>query len=279
MADRIWIGTDGAYSTAGNWSPSGVPAAGENVRIPAGSGSITSGLDQSAVEIGYFIVEEGYTGTIGVAGSNGGLPTYLQIDCDRFEYAGGTKSWIDVTDSAIPIEVKKTAPGGTGTRGLYLKGSAITTLSVMAGSVGLAVHHTETSTATTIRVCGDSASVWAGAGVTLTNFYMTRGSGEMRCSASTGVTIHGGTFRSTEVGTIGTLTIDGGTAYPESTGTITTLNADGGTVDFTGSSESRTVTTFKQNPGSTVIYDPAVITMTNRSAPDDPVSLTASLPR
>src|SRR5690606_38969133 len=56
-----------------------IPQTGEDVRIPAGSGSISSNLDQSAVAIAGFYVESGYTGTIGASTS------YLRIDPDVFE--------------------------------------------------------------------------------------------------------------------------------------------------------------------------------------------------
>lgn len=271
MANKTWAGTDGNYGTAGNWSPSGVPEAGDHVRIPASSSqSITSGLDQSAVAIGDFIVEEGYTGTIGTSAG------YLQIDPNRFEFNGSGQAFIDIGSAAIDVQVLGTANADTGERGLYLKGSAIDELAVIGGNVGVAAIHGETATVTTCRITGATADVWLGAGVTLTTLRINAGTCRLRCAATT-VNVYSGTLYTEETGAVTTINVEGGTVYPNSSGTVTTLNAEGGTTDFTKSGLARTVTTLKQNPGSTITYDPAVLTITNRSAPDDPVTLRASV--
>ncbi len=272
MANKTWAGSDGNYGTAGNWSPPGVPSTGDHVRIPASSTqSITSGLDQSAVAIGDFIVEEGYIGEIGTAAG------YLQIDPDRFEFNGSGQAYIDIGSAAIDVQVLGTATAASGERGLYLKGSAIDELAILGGNVGVAAIHGETATVTTCRVTGSSADVWLGAGMTLTTLQVNAGTVRLRCAATT-VTVYGGTVYTEEAGAITTMTVDGGTVYPNSSGTVTTLNMDGGSVDFTRSGLARTVSTLKQNPGSTLTYDPAVLTITTRSAPDDPIILRSSRP-
>lgn len=258
MATKTWIGTDGNYAANANWSPTNVPTSGDHVRIPAGSGSITSGLNQSAVDIGDFIVEPGYTGTIGTASA------YLQIDPDRFEYSGNSNSasYIDIGSAAIPLQVYKTGPAAEGYRALYLKGSGITVLNVASGSVGIAARSGETSTVTTLRTISSSASVSVGAGCSLTNHQQLDGNVELHCAATT-VSVYDGTLRTVEVGAITTLNVRGGEVFPESTGTITTLNAYAGSTDFTGSGAARTVTTLNLKLGGKVAYDPAVLTITN----------------
>ena len=49
MASRIWVGGSGSqpWSTAGNWSPSGVPATGDSAYILSGNSTIDSGLAQT----------------------------------------------------------------------------------------------------------------------------------------------------------------------------------------------------------------------------------------
>jgi hypothetical protein len=160
MADKIWIGTDGNYGTAGNWSPSGVPTTSDSVYLTQDyNGAITAGLDQSAVAIDKFVVD-GYTGKIGTLALG-----YLQIDPDSFSFNGSDVSFIDVGAAAINLDIRSTAGGGT-TRGLYLKGSAIAVLSLIRGDVGLAHQYGETSTAATIRVTG--GTLVCGTGATLT---------------------------------------------------------------------------------------------------------------
>lgn len=271
MADKTWAGVTGAYDLSTNWSPVNVPIAGDNVRIPAGSVAITSGLNQSAVALADFIVEDGYTAAIASA------TAYLRIVCSRFIFSGTGVSYVDIGTSAISPQVLKTSGGGSGTRGLYLKGSAISILSVISGKVGLAALFGETSTATTIRCVGSGASVWAGAGLTLTNFYQTNGDSIIRCAGTT-LTCHGGKIKTEESGAWTTVDMDAGTFYPNSTGTITTFMCDGGTADFLTSGAARTVTNFKLNPNGTLKYDKNVLTITNWTVPDDPIVLIARRP-
>lgn len=275
MANKTWIGTDGNYGTAGNWSPSGVPTTGDSVYIPAGGGSITSGLDQSAVtDVAKFEVAAGYTGTIGSAAG------YLQIDLVNstgiFIFAGTGTAYIDLGNSAVAVNVRDTAVPLPGFHGLYLKGSGLTTLNAIQGDIGLAAIFGETSTLTTARAVTDRVRVHIGSGTTLTTFYQTAGDNQLDAAATT-VTVWGGTLTTRGVGAVTTMTVYDGTVYPESTGTITTLNANGGDVVFNQSGASRTVTTLAHNYGATVVYDPNVLTITNRSAPNGPVRASLSL--
>jgi hypothetical protein len=244
--------------------------AGDNVRIPAGSGAITGG-DYSATAIADFVVEDGYSATIGAAG----VP--LIIDPDAFRFYGSGESYIDLHTANITAEIFKTAPPAIGLRGLYLTGSNIGTINVVGGYLGVASRSGETSTVATIRVVGSNADVWVGKGCSLTTMYQTEGKSEQRC-ASTTTTVYGGKLWTKETGAITTLNVRGGDVFPESTGTIGTLNADAGSASFLGSGAPRTVTTLKQNPGASVAYDPAVLTVTNRSAPDYPIRLDSSEP-
>jgi hypothetical protein len=86
-------------------------------------------------------------------------------------------------------------------------------------------------------------------------------------SAATTLTQNAGTLTTYGSGTITTGNIYGGTFYGNSTGTITALNISGATVDFTRSQAARTVTTLKLDPGSTLKYDPAIVTLTNKVQP------------
>lgn len=255
MAIKKWIGTDGSYSTAANWSPANVPVNSDTVRIPAGGGNISSGLNQSAVSLTAFIVEKGYTGTIG---SSSG---YLQIVTSRFEFEGSGLSYVDLGTSAISPQVFGTASGGTGTPGLYLLGSALVTLNVTGGSVGLAVGVGETSTVATARLALTGASLWLGTGVTLTTWDNHAGDGIIRCALTT-LNVYGGTVLTAEVGAITTVNVKGGTLTPNSTGTITTLNSYGGSVDFRQSDAARTVTTTNKYKGGSININKEAVTYT-----------------
>lgn len=269
MATKKWIGTDGSYSTSGNWSPSGVPSAGDTVRLPAGGGDITAGLNQSAVAIDAFIVEEGYSGDIG---SDAG---YLQLDTDVFIYHGTGVAYVDLGSTTVSPDIVKAADAQDGEHGLYLKGSGIATLSITQGDVGLAALVGETATATTVRVMESGAKCELGPGCTLTT--VTNNAGELLLrAAATTLNVVGGTTRTRETGAITTVNQYGGTIYPQSSGTITTHNLYGGTADFSHSGIPRTVTTLNQHARTTseLIYDPAVLTITNHGTPERAVRRT-----
>jgi hypothetical protein len=268
MANKYWIGlvTPGDYGVAGNWSPSGVPIANDVVYIPAGSPSITAGLNQSAVSLDGFFVEPGYAGQIGSGTAN------LQIALDAgepFVFAGINTAYIDLGASATTAVINNTAPATGGGFGLYLLGTALTVLTVNKGVVGFAARGGEASTAGVVNVNWvtsqptDSTLV-CGSGVTLTTVNQTGGNLTIQ-SAATTVSVLSGTCFILGTGTVTTLTNNGGTVYPSSTGTITTVAANSGTTDFTRSLSARTVTTMTSaGQGAVIVYDESFLTITNK---------------
>jgi hypothetical protein len=268
MADKIWTGaTDGDYGTAGNWSPSGVPTASDSVYLTGDySVDITGSLDQSAVAIDKFVVD-GFTGKVGSLALG-----YLQIDPDSFVFDGSDVCFIDVGSAAIDLSIRSTAGGGNA-RGLYLKGSAIAVLSMISGDVGLANQYGETSTAATIRVTG--GTLVAGTGATLTTVDAYGGTTRLGANVTT-LNVYSGTILTSSTAAITTLNGYGGTVTHNGTGTITTANLEGAELDLTNSGLARTVTTLNLKSGGTIIYDPAVITITTQNEADTPVRITAN---
>jgi hypothetical protein len=239
-----------------------IPVATDHVRIPAGASAIT-GTDQTAVAIGDFIVEPGYTGAIGSAT----LP--LSIDPDKFEWSGTGTSHI-YSIGAIAHDIREAGTGTAGTAGLYLTGTGISTLTVYKGAVGLAMLHGQTATVTTVRVNGSAATVYLGKGVSATTTYVASGALYQYCSATT-TNAFGGKLYTEEVGTIGTLNLDGSAqAFLNSTGTITTANMQAsysGTVDMLQSAEPRTITTLNHKAG-TIKVDRGIVTITTYAITD-----------
>jgi len=272
MANKRWDGNTasyvGDYSHAANWSPSGVPGAADVVVIPSGSASITTGLDQSAVAIGSFTVERGYTGTIGSATAN------LQLDTVAFTFNGTGVAYIDLGSQTVSPQIYNTATATTGNRGLYLIGTGIATLSVMGGKVGLAFRHNTVSTATTVRVEGSTAYLEVGTGATLTNAIVSDGSLTVRCAFTT-ATVYSGSFITEGTGAGTTINVYAGTVTPNSTGTVTTINQYGGAVDYMGNAAARTLTNYNPFPLSdsamTFTYNPAVVTTTTFNESTTPV--------
>lgn len=280
MATKIWLSTsNGNLGTTGNWT-GGTPVSGDDVIFPAGTPAVTAGLTSLNTAtlsgaLGKVVFEEGYTGAVGTTSAN------MQFTCTRFDFKGSGVAYIDLQASAIAPQIFGTSSATTGLRGLYLIGSALTTLSISGTSfVGVASRAGETSTVATVRVIGPAADVWLGSGVSLTTLLVENCSSVLcRCAATT-ITVYAGTVKILEVGAVTTLNVYGGTVNPESTGTIATVNALGGTIDAMGSGAARTWTTLNQNPqpgcSSTVQYDPNIVTVTNLGAPTLPQKKTVS---
>ena len=292
MATKLWVGTDsgneGAYSTAANWSPSGVPIASDDVIIANSSQSILTGLDQSAVALSSFTVDKSFTGVIGT-----GAGDFLQIATARATigqrrgatgtFTGSKRLNLDFGSStAAQVEVFDTASSAQDSNRAPLRiiaANANTDIKVWAGSVAISDDSDNASTVGDITVNG--GSVTAGAAMTLTNVIMNGGSLTLQSSIAGTATIKGGTLNhyddNTAVSTIATLTVsDSGSVNHFASGTITTLNLNGGSVDLTKTQNSKTVTTLTAKPGSTLITDSGIVTLTNDIALDSATKYTIS---
>jgi hypothetical protein len=267
-ATKTWLTTaDGNWGTTGNWS-GGTPVAGDVVYVPPGTPAITAGLNQSAVALGAVYLQAGYTGAVGT-------PTaYLQLNCTSLVFAGSGQAYVDVGGSTITAVVTASAIGTATSPGLFLKGSALTALAVNGGNVGLAGQPGETSTVTTVRVSGAGTKVTLGAGVSLTTAMISNGALLLNCAGTT-IEVFGGTLTTAGSGAITTINVRGGTCLPQSSGTVTNLNCLGGATDTTKFGVPRTVSNLKQNPGASFSWDPNVLTITTRVAPDFPTTLSA----
>ena len=262
MAARTWSGsTSGDWSVAGNWLEGSVPINADEVYIPAGAAAITAGLIQSAVTLDWLEIEDGYQSNIASSAA------YLQIATAVFIAApSGGAQYIDLGSSAINAEIRKTGSASTGLRALNLKGSALATVSVLSGSVGIATDPALTSTVATLHNLG--GNVWCGQGVTLTTLLQTGGSTLLDCAATT-ATLFSGTLEKRYGGTLATANVYDGTFFYAGSGALTTLNGNGGTVDCRRSAIARTITTLNANATKSLqLYiDPAYITVTTFNRP------------
>jgi hypothetical protein len=240
-----------------------IPRATENVRIPAGSGTISSNLDQSAVAIEGFYVEEGYDGTIGSATG------YLRIDPNVFEFDSLGQAYIDVHSANINCIVKNTGNGDEGEYGLNLRGSNIATIDARAGSLGIAPLPGETTTVSTLKVAGKSTVVKVGSGVTLSAVSpMFDGTVHLFATVTT-VTKYGGNVYLHEACAVTTVNDYGiGEFHWGSSGNITTYNARGsGMFNMRASSSARTLTTLNiySTTSGRIIMNREQVTITNHT--------------
>lgn len=300
------------WGTAANWSGAAVPIAADDVVFRDSAVPVLWSLGQSGVTLASLVIEQSYTGTIGlnqravVTGAAGATNT------GRPEYR---EDYLDIgwDECRIGEQVGPGAPAGSGRLKLDNAKSGASTTTVFdtgatpadanlpavrlvlahasadllvrraPGGVGLAIDDpAETATAGDISVADKTGAsqVFLGEGVTFDTWSQQGGENVIRSAAAvTGITclggelaIEGSNYRITD------LTVKGGTVYPNSTPTggdaITTLNIEGGTVDATRSREARTFGTVNlRDPGSTLIADDDVVTITTLNEPDGPYTL------
>ncbi len=243
-----------------------IPQSGEYVRIPAGAGSITTGLDQSAVAIEDFFAEEGYDGTIGSATG------FLRLSLgNKLEFHGTGQAFIDAGSTDATIH--GTASASNGEFGLYLRGT-FGLLDVRGGSVGVAALPGEVSTVTALRMSNRGTVVKCGAGVTLTSAVpIFDGNLWLHCNATT-VTKYGGNVYLREAAAITTVNSLGpGEFHWGSSGNITTYNNRGGSLNMRASNAARTLTTLNlYTTSGTVSYNKEAVTITNHTLNDSVVA-------
>ena len=285
------------WDNGDNWSGDSIPggASGQDVYIENSDVDIWYGLDQSGISnaLDSLNIDQSFTGAIGSDGVGGYSADYLQIKTSALKIGyhigaqnltGSGRLKIDLGSTACTVNVYNSgSPADTDKPSIRLKANtASTNVNVLKGSVGIAFESSETSTVGTVKSLYTTnrttdVDLFIGSGVTITTLRQTGGDVYLGAGLTT-ATIEGGTLETNGSGAITTFNCEGGSVESNSTGTITTLNITGGTIDFTATEESRTVTTLKLEAGGALLYDPDVLTITNKVDSDNPVKLTATTP-
>jgi len=106
MADtRIWSGSDGDWSVAGNWDPAGVPINGDTAILNGTNDvAITDGLSQSAVTLALLFVGDGFTKDVGSAASP------LNIEYTKLVHRGKGSVYIDSAAQPTEAVIAHTGP-------------------------------------------------------------------------------------------------------------------------------------------------------------------------
>ena len=155
MAIKVWTGTaSSAWNTAGNWT-GGVPVANDDVVIGGSSDRAIDAYDASGVAINSFVVEPGYSQTIGTATAalqisvTGSSPTHIEFHGTGFAYVD-----LSGTVGTPLLTVYDTAAASVGGYGLQLAGTSMGTVSVLKGDVGIGVDRSDITTEFTILSVG-----------------------------------------------------------------------------------------------------------------------------
>jgi len=289
MATKLWLGDDagneGDWSVAANWS-GGVPGNGDDAVLQHSSQSVTAGLAQGAIDLATLRIDQSFTGQIGdennylVIGSS--VVTIGEAKGESAAPPAGSsmiKLNLDTTATAVTVHnTGNSAESGRQALRLLMVNAA-NVVSVLKGSVSIAADAGETSQLATLNISyvdsvESDADVVVGSGVTLATVQKTGGSLALQCAVTT-LTNRAGAVRTSGTGVITAVNMHAGSADLNSTGTITTLNGFGGAVDTTESLAGRTITTLNIYAGFSIKYDPAIVAITNKPSPAEPVNLIA----
>ena len=210
-----------------------------------------SGL--SAVSAAGIFITSTFTGDLGLAEVNTGQgtpyeeyrPRYFVITSTAAVNVGDDAGqgsqliYLNLQASAVAVNVRSTGNSKVpGIEPCLLLGSALTTVTVSAGSVGCALLGSETSAITTLNIGnfggGGNAHFRGGAGLTVTTLNMVSGDCQLAVAPTT-VTQQGGTL-TLRKGNVTTLTVDSGRCVFIGDGTATTITnctlSNGATLDL-----------------------------------------------
>lgn len=260
MAVRIWLGTTSTFLTSSNWVGGVTPVAGDDIYLVADHPNEISG--SSGTEFGALVVEEGYTAECS-----------LNMSFTSVDFAGTGQTTLDVRSASITMEIKQTASGGDGTRGLYIRGDALTGINIESGSVGIAHKPGDTSVVGEIRALAGEVEV--GSGVTLTTCYNFGADIDIACSLTTAHIKNG---KTTLVGSAAATTVDclRGEFVLDSSGTIASAFIDTDGILTATAGEDKTITSLSFEPGATLSWYPSNTTITTFTLPSDPVTFSTS---
>lgn len=235
MATKIWVGTTGAWSTAGNWSPSGVPVVDDDVIFRDNSQSVTTGLDQSALvgALDSLTIESTYTGNIGASGNP------LIIDSDFvFNRSGGDEFWLkgDAVGSVVVLETNIAAENVFVVDGAQVRGY------VYSGRMTLSATALFSGAITVLSTGGNLVPILIyNSGAESAGLILYDGLVESNTGTITGASfVHGGEFVHNG-GTVTSLDCAGGVTYYDN-GSILGLTSIGGLLDATRTTATRNIT-------------------------------------
>tara|TARA_Y100000310_G_scaffold341383_1_gene440349 strand:+ start:1841 stop:2704 length:864 start_codon:yes stop_codon:yes gene_type:complete len=266
MATKTWIGDNGGnegdWSTAANWSASGVPASSDdlmfdgnaNYAVESSPGTAADDFDSVTITSDFAynfgtaaasIVFDASAGSDVLTIDASGCPTYCKID-------GGFSATtiLNSGSSATACQLDGTFTTLNAAKGTltFVAGCTVTTLNVNY-----------------ISAAATDVTITIPTGCTITNVYQKGGIVTCSSAVATRLDLDSGTFTHSD-GNTATLSLRGGTYYWNCEGdTITKANLFGGTFDARNNGAAKTITDMDIWPNATAYLNTGGlnITMTN----------------
>lgn len=293
MAEAIWTGAvSGNFSTAGNWKSGAAPGAADNIHFVDSDKPVTEGLNQDGTAYGIVYFDASYSGIVGTTGA------YLQLNCLTCiigDYTGtmppvhSKQLKLDFGAHATTVIVKATSKDRIEKNKapvVLIANHTDTYIHVMAGIVSLEAEPDDVGLIEefNLGVPGAGANdAKAIIGIGSVSALVRNYSGTLDfCGTTDEVRTHGGVTTINSIDAFALVVYDG-IVYPDRHGVISSLDTYGGTVDFTRTSQARTVTSwniYKSKMASEeykVIYVPNIITITNEPVLQDRVMVAVGM--
>lgn len=268
MAIFIWTGAgaDTEFDNSDNWYGAVVPGVGDDCYFIAQYPLSCTGSD--TVEYGALVVEDGYTGQLSLTQS------YTSVD-----YSGSGVSTLGLRGAAITVEVKQTASGGAGTKGLYIWGTALTGINIYNGSVGVGyresgnVHGLPMTTAVAVGEIRIMEGDLKAAGiVALTTCYNFGAEIDLYCDVTT-IHVKNGTTNLLDTAAVTTVDCLRGEFVLKSSGTVASLFVDTEGTFTATAGDDKTVTALSFEPGANLSWYPSNTTIGTFTLPGDPIAI------
>lgn len=297
------------WDVAANWSDGAIPGTGDTVYFRDNNINVCFGLDQNALAIVSLLINQTYTGKIGLdrtafcTSADGETldplkPEYrqdfLRIDTDALEIGkhvgigsatGSTRLKIDNTSTGtITTTIHNTANSAaeSSLAPVRLKANSINnTVYINGGKVGLAIDEpAETCIVGNVYLNGSASKLYCGIGTEIKIFEQVNGESLIQ-SADTinSLTLLGGVCTTEGNGVITTVTVRGGTLYANhengNFACITILEIYAGSVIGNRTSVTRSWSTVTVYGGSYTI-DPTRVSISSTSGGNKEFTLSVS---
>jgi uncharacterized cupin superfamily protein len=260
------------WNTAANWNTNTVPITGDTVYVSETNVSILYGLDQSDVTLAALIIEQTFTGDIGLPRTNaaGSYPEYrdqylkigatlLNIGDKQGDGSERIKINLGSVQSTVLITNSGDSPDGNTPAILLLGTHASNAININRGSLGVAYYPTEVATVATLRQAffdnaADDTNVYLGSGVSVTDIVKSGGVLDINSATTTFKQTAGTT--TIHAGAHAVLNILAGLVNYNSTGTLSAVNLSGDAVlVFDQDARPKDVTIINKFTDDSEIYD------------------------
>lgn len=224
------------WSVAANWDTGAVPVSTDTPVIEETDVPIYWGFAQTAVTLASLTIRNLLPGfQLGLPKTNADgypeyLADYLAIKITALEIDDDTadRIKIDLSSAASTVRILNTGNGEDDLGAVQLKGSSITSIEILGGSLDVARYSGETATVTTLRNAG--GTVFLGSGTsTITTGALSGGTTTSYCAFTTLTVGEQATCYLRGTAQSGTVHTDGTLYMLDTAGASTLLAVDGGT--------------------------------------------------